>query len=163
VIGEVQAVQLATSSISAVIDFTTVRGLPLSGRSWTDLATLQPRPQSSAPDGCIKLREPLADRGILQQIIAMFDNETEQFQEWSVPIPWYGAYDVAPVDPEDLPTIVSFHGHRTSTFARYSWYQGVAPSPKFCAANSSSSFRAVQESWQAEDKSGFPFSITSRT
>jgi hypothetical protein len=35
-------VQLATSSISAVVDSTTVRTLPLNGRSWTDLATLQP-------------------------------------------------------------------------------------------------------------------------
>jgi len=42
VIGEAPAVQLATSSISAVIDSTTVRELPLNGRSWTDLATLQP-------------------------------------------------------------------------------------------------------------------------
>lgn len=36
------AVQLATSSISAEVDSTTVRELPLNGRSWTDLATLQP-------------------------------------------------------------------------------------------------------------------------
>ncbi len=35
-------VQLATSSISAVVNSTTVRELPLNGRSWTDLATLQP-------------------------------------------------------------------------------------------------------------------------
>jgi hypothetical protein len=42
VTGEAPAVQLATSSISAVVDSTTVRELPLNGRSWTDLATLQP-------------------------------------------------------------------------------------------------------------------------
>jgi hypothetical protein len=42
VTGEAPAIQLATSSISAVVDSTTVRELPLNGRSWTDLATLQP-------------------------------------------------------------------------------------------------------------------------
>jgi hypothetical protein len=35
-------VELASSSISAVVNSTTVRELPLNGRSWTDLATLQP-------------------------------------------------------------------------------------------------------------------------
>src|ERR1700676_4036086 len=33
---------LASSTISAVVSSTTVRELPLNGRSWTDLATLQP-------------------------------------------------------------------------------------------------------------------------
>src|ERR1700693_1081389 len=42
VTGEPPAVQLATSSISAVVNSTTVRELPLNGRSWTDLAALQP-------------------------------------------------------------------------------------------------------------------------
>jgi hypothetical protein len=42
VAGEAPAVQLATSSMSAVVNSTTVRELPLNGRSWTDLATLQP-------------------------------------------------------------------------------------------------------------------------
>src|SRR5580704_10655865 len=42
VIGQAPEVQLATSSISAIIDSTTVRELPLNGRSWTDLATFQP-------------------------------------------------------------------------------------------------------------------------
>src|ERR1700722_9996657 len=36
------AVQLATSSISAVVNSTTIQELPLNGRSWTDLANLQP-------------------------------------------------------------------------------------------------------------------------
>src|SRR5882724_8367896 len=40
--GEVPAVQLTTSDISAVVNATTVRELPLNGRSWTDLAELQP-------------------------------------------------------------------------------------------------------------------------
>src|SRR5437763_911147 len=39
---EAPAVQLSTSDISAVVNATTVRELPLNGRSWTDLAQLQP-------------------------------------------------------------------------------------------------------------------------
>jgi Carboxypeptidase regulatory-like domain len=35
-------VQLTSSAISATVNSTTVRELPLNGRSWTDLATLQP-------------------------------------------------------------------------------------------------------------------------
>jgi hypothetical protein len=42
VTGEAPTVQLATSEVSAVVDSNTVRELPLNGRSWTDLATLQP-------------------------------------------------------------------------------------------------------------------------
>lgn len=42
VTGQAPTVQLATSSISAVVNSTTVRELPLNGRSWTDLAKLQP-------------------------------------------------------------------------------------------------------------------------
>jgi hypothetical protein len=42
VTGEAPMLQLATSSLSAVVNSTTVRELPLNGRSWTDLATLQP-------------------------------------------------------------------------------------------------------------------------
>ena len=42
VVGEAPAVQLASSSISAVVNSTTIRELPLNGRSWTDLAALQP-------------------------------------------------------------------------------------------------------------------------
>src|SRR6202162_1506667 len=42
VVSEAPAVQLSTSDISAVVDATTVQNLPLNGRSWTDLATLQP-------------------------------------------------------------------------------------------------------------------------
>ncbi|MDP9051498.1 MAG: carboxypeptidase regulatory-like domain-containing protein [Acidobacteriota bacterium] len=42
VTGTQQEVQLASSSLSAVVDSTTMRELPLNGRSWTDLATLQP-------------------------------------------------------------------------------------------------------------------------
>jgi hypothetical protein len=42
VAGTAPTVQLATSSTGAVVNSTTVRQLPLNGRSWTDLATLQP-------------------------------------------------------------------------------------------------------------------------
>ncbi len=42
VTGEALNVELASSSISAQVSATTVRELPLNGRSWTDLATLQP-------------------------------------------------------------------------------------------------------------------------
>src|SRR6266478_3737531 len=42
VTGEAPAVELATSDIGAVVNATTVRELPLNGRSWTDLAALQP-------------------------------------------------------------------------------------------------------------------------
>src|SRR6202163_761059 len=42
VTSENSAVELATSAIGAVVESTTVRELPLNGRSWSDLATLQP-------------------------------------------------------------------------------------------------------------------------
>src|ERR1700730_5246394 len=42
VTAEAPTVQLASSAISAVVSATTVRELPLNGRSWTDLAALQP-------------------------------------------------------------------------------------------------------------------------
>lgn len=42
VTGEAPAVQLATSSINATVNSTTVRELPLNGRDWTSLAALQP-------------------------------------------------------------------------------------------------------------------------
>jgi hypothetical protein len=42
VAGSSPTVDLETSAINAVVSSTTVRELPLNGRSWTDLATLQP-------------------------------------------------------------------------------------------------------------------------
>jgi hypothetical protein len=42
VVTEAPTVQLTSSDISGVVNATTVRELPLNGRSWTDLATLQP-------------------------------------------------------------------------------------------------------------------------
>ena len=42
VTSEEPAVQLANATINAVVDSNTVRELPLNGRDWTSLATLQP-------------------------------------------------------------------------------------------------------------------------
>jgi outer membrane receptor protein involved in Fe transport len=42
VTADAPTVELASSSVGALVDSTTVRELPLNGRSWTDLATLQP-------------------------------------------------------------------------------------------------------------------------
>ena len=42
VTGEAPTVQLASSALSAVVEAPMVVGLPLNGRSWTDLANLQP-------------------------------------------------------------------------------------------------------------------------
>src|SRR6266850_4203934 len=39
---EAPTVELTSSTLSATVNATTVRELPLNGRSWTDLATLQP-------------------------------------------------------------------------------------------------------------------------
>src|ERR1700680_647367 len=39
---EAPTVQLASSSLNAVVEAPTIVGLPLNGRSWTDLASLQP-------------------------------------------------------------------------------------------------------------------------
>jgi hypothetical protein len=50
------AVELTTSTISAAVDANTIRELPLNGRSWTDLAILQPGVLA------IKLQLKLADR-----------------------------------------------------------------------------------------------------
>src|SRR5580692_2868990 len=42
VTGEAPTVQLTSSTLGATVDATTVRELPLNGRSWTDLTNLQP-------------------------------------------------------------------------------------------------------------------------
>src|SRR5579872_6024518 len=68
VTGEAPEVQLASSSIGAVLNSTTVRELPLNGRSWTDLATLQPgvgAVQTQAPYATGALR---GNRGFGNQI-----------------------------------------------------------------------------------------------
>ena len=56
VTAEAPTVELASSTLSAEVDATTVRELPLNGRSWSDLATLQPgvvpvQTQASFTDG----------------------------------------------------------------------------------------------------------------
>ena len=62
VTGEALNVDLASSTISAQVTATTVRELPLNGRSWTDLATLQPGVNSieTQPSLCLRFgpREP---------------------------------------------------------------------------------------------------------
>jgi len=42
VTGEAPTVELASSALNAVVEAPTIVGLPLNGRSWTDLASLQP-------------------------------------------------------------------------------------------------------------------------
>src|ERR1700724_932065 len=42
VTGEAPTVELASSALNAVVEAPTIVGLPLNGRSWTDLANLQP-------------------------------------------------------------------------------------------------------------------------
>jgi hypothetical protein len=42
VTGEAAAIELASSALTETVNSTTVRELPLNGRSWTDLAALQP-------------------------------------------------------------------------------------------------------------------------
>src|SRR5712675_787536 len=42
VTGEAPTVELASSALNAVVESPTIVGLPLNGRSWTDLANLQP-------------------------------------------------------------------------------------------------------------------------
>jgi hypothetical protein len=58
--GEAPSVQLESSSISNTIEDTTVRELPLNGRDWTSLATLQP---GVAPMGSLQLSTNNFQRG----------------------------------------------------------------------------------------------------
>src|ERR1700680_1685401 len=68
VTGEAPEVQLATSSIGAVVNSTTVRELPLNGRSWTDLATLQPGGASSQTQASYAIGALRGNRGFGDQI-----------------------------------------------------------------------------------------------
>src|ERR1700722_20769586 len=47
--GGAPAIELASSSVDAVVNSTTVVGLPLNGRDWTQLATLAPGGDPSKP------------------------------------------------------------------------------------------------------------------
>jgi hypothetical protein len=65
---EALAVQLDTSDISAVVNGTTVRELPLNGRSWTDLATLQPGVDAVQTQPAFTVGADRGNRGFGQQL-----------------------------------------------------------------------------------------------
>src|SRR3989454_5448099 len=65
---EVPAVQLSTSDISAVVNATTVRELPLNGRSWTDLAQLQPGVNAIQTQPAFAAGTDRGNRGFGQQL-----------------------------------------------------------------------------------------------
>src|SRR3981081_2157576 len=65
---EAPAVQLASSDISAVVNGTTVRELPLNGRSWTDLATLQPGVDAVQTQPAFTVGADRGNRGFGQQL-----------------------------------------------------------------------------------------------
>src|SRR5467141_49449 len=65
---EAPAVQLASSDISAVVNATTVRELPLNGRSWTDLAALQPGLDTIQTQPTFAVGADRGNRGFGQQL-----------------------------------------------------------------------------------------------
>jgi hypothetical protein len=65
---EAPAVQLASSDISAVVNATTVRELPLNGRSWTDLAALQPGVDTIQTQPSFATGSDRGNRGFGQQL-----------------------------------------------------------------------------------------------
>jgi Carboxypeptidase regulatory-like domain/TonB-dependent Receptor Plug Domain/TonB dependent receptor len=65
---EAPAVQLASSEISAVVNATTVRELPLNGRSWTDLAALQPGVDTIQTQPTFAVGADRGNRGFGQQL-----------------------------------------------------------------------------------------------
>ena len=65
---EAPAVQLASSDISAVVNATTVRELPLNGRSWTDLAALQPGVDTIQTQPTFAVGADRGNRGFGQQL-----------------------------------------------------------------------------------------------
>src|SRR5437879_2054128 len=65
---EAPAVQLASSEISAVVNATTVRELPLNGRSWTDLAALQPGVATIETQPSFTVGADRGNRGFGQQL-----------------------------------------------------------------------------------------------
>jgi hypothetical protein len=68
VTSEAPVVQLASSSIGAVVDSTTVRELPLNGRSWTDLANLQPGVAAIQTQNALGVGPERGNRGFGAQI-----------------------------------------------------------------------------------------------
>ena len=67
VTGGAPAIELTTSSVGAVVDSETVVELPLNGRDWTQLATLQP--------GVVAIRNQLATTGSSNRGIRGFGSE----------------------------------------------------------------------------------------
>lgn len=65
---EAPAVQLASSDISAVVTANTVRELPLNGRSWTDLAALQPGVDTIQTQPTFAVGADRGNRGFGQQL-----------------------------------------------------------------------------------------------
>jgi hypothetical protein len=65
---EAPAIQLASSAISAVVNATTVRELPLNGRSWTDLAALQPGVETIQTQPTFAVGADRGNRGFGQQL-----------------------------------------------------------------------------------------------
>lgn len=65
---EAPAVQLASSDISAVVTANTVRELPLNGRSWTDLAALQPGVDTIQTQPTFTVGADRGNRGFGQQL-----------------------------------------------------------------------------------------------
>jgi hypothetical protein len=68
VTGQAAAVQLSTSSIGAVVNATTVRELPINGRSWTDLAALQPGVNTIVTQPPFTVGADRGNRGFGQQL-----------------------------------------------------------------------------------------------
>ncbi len=65
---ELPAVQVTSSDISAVVNATTVRELPLNGRSWTDLAELQPGVSTITTQPTFAAGTDRGNRGFGQQL-----------------------------------------------------------------------------------------------
>jgi hypothetical protein len=65
---EAPAIQLASSDISAVVNANTVRELPLNGRSWTDLAALQPGVDTIQTQPGFQTGSDRGNRGFGQQL-----------------------------------------------------------------------------------------------
>jgi Carboxypeptidase regulatory-like domain/TonB dependent receptor/TonB-dependent Receptor Plug Domain len=68
VTSEAPAIQLASSDISATVNATTVRELPLNGRSWTDLAALQPGVETIQTQPSFATGSDRGNRGFGQQL-----------------------------------------------------------------------------------------------
>ena len=65
---EAPAIQLVSSEISAVVNASTVRELPLNGRSWTDLAALQPGVDTIQTQPGFQTGSDRGNRGFGQQL-----------------------------------------------------------------------------------------------